>query len=237
MAFILLWYYWVMTLDIKTIPPVVIEPGTYGEITIESNENYFFLKQGDVIWHQYTVPNMREYWEQVSGYDLAYGDVLLSGFGFGQMATWLANKPEVTSITVIEKNIDVVNAFLKNNSMPKNVNIIIDDANTFSTDTHYNCVIWDHIPNGAPKPDFYKQLCNNAKSISHDLFWFWSIEFYYLRYYYGFTWEHLYIYNVNFNEFDFSRSWEKMRQVLNVPTIPSLPKNKIDYYINSYFMK
>jgi hypothetical protein len=64
MAFILLWYYWVMTLDIKTIPPVVIEPGIYGSVEITLDGDYYYLKHSGIEWHIYTIPNMREYHEE-----------------------------------------------------------------------------------------------------------------------------------------------------------------------------
>ena len=226
-----------MTLDIKTIPPVIIEPGIYGSIEIERNGDFFYLKHSGVEWHLYTILNMREYYEQWSTYDLAYGDVLISGFGFGQIATWLASKPEVKSITVIEKYADIVTAFLANNTMPNNVTIVIDDANTYSTDKKYDCVIYDHIPNGTHEPDFYKNLCSIAKNIKHDVFWFWSLEFYYAKYYYGMKPEHMYYTPIDFSQFDFSRSWQKLRKVLDMPTIPNLSKDKIDSYMNAYFMR
>lgn len=232
----LLWYTLVM-LDKNTIPPVVIEPGTYGSIEIEHIGDYYYLKHFETLWYMYTIPNMREHHEQWSSYDLAYGDVLLSGFGFGQMATWVASKPEVKSVTVIEKYSDVVTAFLANNDMPSNVTLIIDDADKYSTDKKYDCIIWDHIPNGEHEPSYYKKLCSSAKNIKHDLFWFWSLEFYYLRYYYGITDTHIKQYQIDFSRFDFSRSWQKLRQVLDMPTIPNLTKDKIDSYINSYFMR
>jgi hypothetical protein len=226
-----------MTFDIKTIPPVVIEPGMYGSVEIERKDDYFYLKHSGVEWHLYTIPNMREYHEQWSSYDLAYGDVLISGFGFGQIATWLASKPEVKSVTVIEKCEDIVTAFLANNTMPSNITVVIDDAYTYSTDKKYDCIIYDHIPNGAPEPDFYKNICASAKNIKHDIFWFWSLEFYYARFYYGMNSEHMYYRPIDFSQFDFSRSWQKLRQVLDMPTIPNLSKDKIDSYMNAYFMR
>lgn len=224
-------------LDKNTIPPVVIEPGTYGSVEIEKKGNYYFLKHSGVEWNVYNKKNMREYHEQWSGYDLAYGDVLLSGLGFGQMATWVASKPEVKSVTVIEKCSDIVTAFLANNDMPSNVSVVIDDANTYSTDKKYNCIIWDHIPNGQHNSDFYRNLCASAKSINHDLFWFWSLEGYYVTSYYGITLQQLYINPIDFKPFDFSTKWEELRSKLDMPTIPSLSKDKIDSYINSYFLR
>jgi hypothetical protein len=224
-------------LDTSTIPPVVIEPGIYGSVEITLNGDCYYLKHSGIGWNIYTIPNMREYHEQWSGYDLAYGDVLVSGFGFGQFATWLASKPEVKSVTVIEKFSDIVTAFLHNNTMPSNVTVVIDDADTYLTDKKYDCVIWDHIANGLHEPDFYKNLCSSAKNIKHDVFWFWSLEFYYAKYYYGMKPEHMYYNPIDFSQFDFSRSWQKLRQVLDMPTIPNLSKDKIDSYMNSYFIK
>lgn len=226
-----------MTFDKKSILPVVINQNQSGDVQIQYEDGYYLLKHLDSIWYIYTESNMREYYEQWSGYDLAYGDVLLSGFGFGHMATWVATKPEVKSVTVIEKYPDVISLFLDKNDMPDNIKIIIDDADTYSTDKKYDCIIWDHIPNGTHNPAYYKNLCSNAKNIKHDLFWFWSIEYYYAKYYYGLNGEHLYYFPIDFSNFDFSRSWEKLRQVLDMPTIPILSKEKIDSYINSYFMR
>ena len=156
---------------------------------------------------------------------------------FRSMATWVASKPKVNSVTVLEISQDIIDAFLVNNKMPDNVSVIVTDANSFTTNKKYDCVIFDHISNGAPDSVLYKELCNSAKKIPHDLFWFWSLEFYYLRFYYGMDIRHFYQFEIDFSIFDFSRSWEKMRQVLNMSTIPSLPKNKIDDYVYSYFMR
>lgn len=224
-------------LDKNTIPPVIIEPGTYGSIEIDKAGHKYLLKHSGVDWHLYNEKNMREYYEQWSSYDLAYGDVLLSGFGFGLIATWIASKPEVKSVTVIEKCSDVVTAFLANNDMPNNITVVIDDANTYSTDKTYDCIIYDHIPNGQHSPDFYKNLCASAKDIKHNLFWFWSLEAYYLIHYYDISVDNLYVNPIDFKPFDFSTKWEELRTELDMPTIPSLPKDKIDSYINSYFLR
>lgn len=224
-------------LDKNTIPPVVIEPGTYGSVEIDKVGHQHLLKHSGVDWHLYNEKNMREYYEQWSSYDLAYGDVLLSGFGFGLIATWIASKPEVKSVTVIEKYSDVVTAFLANNDMPSNVTVVIDDAWNYTTDKKYDCVILDHIPNGPQEPDYYKKLCSTAKNIKHDLFWFWSIEFYYLTQHYLISTRQLYENPIDFKPFDFSTKWEKLRNELDMQSIPSLSKDKIDSYINSYFLR
>jgi alpha-galactosidase len=133
-----------MTFDKNTVPPVTIKEGKYGDVEIIKNGYHYFLNHNGIGWHQYNTKNMREYCEQWSSYDLAYGDVLISGFGFGQLATWLSAKPEVTSVTCIEVSQDVVNAFLTNNSIPDNVEVIISDIYEYKTDKHYDCIILNH---------------------------------------------------------------------------------------------
>lgn len=226
-----------MTVDITTFPIVNIKEGNWGKLSIVKVDEIYRLFYDNVPWYHYASDTNREIYEQWSGYDLAYGDVLISGFGFGHMANWLANKPEVKNVYVIEKYQEVIDVYLDSNSLPSNVHIIIDDADTYLTDKKYDCVIWDHIADGAPDPDFYKNLCLSAKNIKHDVFWFWSLEFYYARFYYGMKFDHYSNPKFNFSQFDFSRSWQKLRQVLDMPTIPNLSKDKIDSYMNAYFMR
>ncbi len=224
--------------NLSNVPPVTIEYGTWGTVEISKRrESSYLLKNMGVEWNIYNPKHMREYCEQWSGYDLAYGDVLLTGFGFGQMATWVASKPGVEKVTVIEISQDVVDAFLSNNSLPNNVEVIIDDANNFKTNKKYDCVIFDHISNFFKEKSFYEDLCKMTKNIPHDIFWFWSLEAYYLIHHYGITLEQLHNYPIDFKPFDFSLKWQELRETLNISTIPNLEKNKIDEYINSYFLR
>lgn len=111
-----------------------------------------------------------------SQYDIAYGDVLITGLGFGILLKALSQKESVTSITVIEKEKDVIDAFLAHNRISKKVKIINDDATTYITNKHYDCVLPDHyeLQTTAWKLNDMKNL---AKRISHDKFWPWSIEY------------------------------------------------------------
>ena len=43
-----------------------------------------------------------------SHYNLAYGHVVCTGLGFGTREKWLSTKPEVTKITVIEANKQII---------------------------------------------------------------------------------------------------------------------------------
>lgn len=59
----------------------------------------------------------------------ANGDVLIGGLGLGMIAHAIAAKPEVTSVTVIEKNPDVIK--LVGPTVPKKVTVIEGDIFTW----------------------------------------------------------------------------------------------------------
>lgn len=224
-------------IDLSTIPPINIGLGKFGDIEITKDKHIYLLKHSGTEWHVYNTKNKREYCEQWSAYDLAYGDVLLSGFGFGQVATWIASKPKVSSVTVLEISQDVVDAFLSCNKMSEKIKIIIHDADTFTTSKKYDCVFFDHVSNGPKIDEFYKNLCILGKNISHDVFWFWSLEHYYLRKYYDIKHWQLYENPVDFKLFDFSTNWQQLINDFDMPTIPNLGKEKIDSYINAFFLR
>jgi hypothetical protein len=227
-----------MTLDIKTIPPVIIKEGTYGDVEITKESYLFILKHNNIKWHQYNTKNMREYHEQWSSYDLAYGDVLISGFGFGQFATWLSVKPEVTSVTCLEISQDVVDAFLVNNTMPDNVKIIISDVYQYKSDKHYDCIILDHIPDGPQPKSFYQDLAAITKNVpNHNIFWFWSLELHYIKDFYDITFKQMYVNPIDFKPYDFYSNWKEFRNILNVPKLPVLNKPILTEYIDSFFLR
>lgn len=224
--------------DEATIPHVIIEEGKWGQVKITKHETYYLLSHNEIEWNTYHPKTKREYYEQYGGYDLAYGDVLITGFGFGQFATWLADKPTVKSVTVIEISKDVVDAFLANNTLPDNVRVIIADANMYKTDEHYDCIVLDHISNGKQADTLLQDLAQVAKNIpNHDIFWFWSLEYYYLTQLYGLTHFDLYANPVPFEPYDFYDKWQEFREKLSVKTLPQLEKRTLSIYIYYFFMR
>jgi spermidine synthase len=105
--------------DLKTVPQVVIKEISYNDIDIVLDptrpKTYRLLNKGNqwMMFDKYTNKELKEFYSQ---YDMAYGDVLVSGLGFGALSCWLASKPEVTSVTVLEISQDVYDIFLMNNN-------------------------------------------------------------------------------------------------------------------------
>ena len=173
--------------------------------------------------------------EQYSSYDLAYGNVLISGLGFGLLALWLAKKPEVKTIKVIEISQDVVDMFLENNSLPDNVIIEVADMEKYKSNEKYDCILLDHYEGNGNnwKIRSIQKVANNIPN--HDVLWFWSIEDVYVqKCYEGLIADRI---NKPFYEEqkDFSEKWNFfIQEILQVKTIPLLDKDKVNEYIYTY---
>lgn len=83
-------------------------------------------------------------------YWTAKDNILINALGLGVALKMILQKPEVISVTVIEKSQDVINLCAPTYLEDKRVTIICDDAFTYKPpkNVHYDCVwhdIWDDI--------------------------------------------------------------------------------------------
>lgn len=166
-----------MPLSIYDSEMPVIVPGKYGDIDIEYFDDIesYILSQNGVQWiktDKYFIVSKDLLHSQ---YDLAYGDVLVTGLGFGIIAKALANKQIVSSVTVLELNRDVIDAYIANNILEPNVKIIQADASTYVTDKKYDCLLPDHYEL-QPMSWILKDMKTIAKNIPNDVYWPWGIE-------------------------------------------------------------
>lgn len=160
----------------KTIMPNIV-PGTYGKAKIfESKDGLSYFLHYDGTQWMGTYKDFSDSFDNLySQYDLAYGNVLITGLGFGIIAMALAQKESVKSVTVIEKEKDIIDAFLQSNELNKKIKIINADATTYESDQHYDCLLPDHYEL-QPIEWKIKDMNSLANRISHDVFWPWSIE-------------------------------------------------------------
>lgn len=216
------------------LPNVVIKEGISNDISIVNDNGVWRLYGNDVQFMQLITKTNREIKELYSSFDLAYGNVFITGLGFGIIALWVANKPEVKSVTVIENSQDVIDLFLASNKLPEKVKIILGDADNYTTEKHYDCLLLDHFKDGDERPFTYARIQNIAKNIPHDLFWFWSIEQRYCVRVCDFRVKDLYIEPVDLSNYDFGRKWQAWIDILDVPTVPMIASDKIKEYIELY---
>ena len=114
-----------------------------------------------------------------SSYDLAYGDVLVSGLGFGILALWICTKPNVRSVTVVEVSEDVIKLFKDSNYVPDKLKIVNQDIRKYNTDKEYDALLLDHYE----LQDYdwmLKDMQDIARTIKHKNIWAWPLELIYL---------------------------------------------------------
>jgi hypothetical protein len=216
------------------LPDFVIKEGKSNDVSIINDNGVWRLGDADFQYMQLITKSNREIKELYSSFDLAYGDVLITGLGFGILALWVANKPEVKSVTVVEYSQDVIDLFLANNQLPDKVKIILGDADNYVTNRHYNCLLLDHFKDSDPKAFTYKRIQKVAKNIPHDLFWFWSLEQHYLIRIYDISPRKLYVNPIDLSGYDFGSKWQAWKEILEIPTIPDITSAKLREYIELY---
>lgn len=228
-----------MPFDINTVPKFTIQPATSNDVKIFCHPKepwIFYLHRNNKQLMLLDFKTNREIREMYSAYDLAYGDVLLSGLGFGILPLWIASKPEVKSVTVVEFSQDIINIFLKSNTLPDNINIICSDIKLYKTQNKYDCIILDHYPDLMPDSELdlvFEETKHIASNIpNHDLMWIWPIEYIYLYKYFGIDWN-----NLTQNPLlldDVSLYWKEFISSVGIPTLPIISNDKVKEYVYSY---
>jgi len=224
-----------MGFDLKTVPKVKLTEDSKNNVVISKKDNrYYYLfteKNQQMMLDFYTNKEIKEMY---SSYDLGYGKILMGGLGFGILALWLSNKPNVESIHIIELSQDVVDIFLSKNQLPSNVTIEIADVDTYVTDKNYDCILLDHYELMIPE-ERIKSMKQVAKNIpNHNLFWVWSMEDIYTSVSYNLSLlEFKQTVGNNYN--DFYKKWESfIDKAMGIPTIPPLNPDKLNEYIYTY---
>lgn len=219
--------------DVNTLPDVTIADGSMGEFSIRKISWVWYLYKGDKQLMCLSTKTLREYKEQYAFYDLAYGKVLMSGWGFGLAPLWLASKPGVESVTVVEYNPEVIELFLQNNKIPDNVSVVYDDIKTYKPEQEYDCLFLDHFPDHDLKPVF-DEVSQIATNVKYKTLWLWSLEARYLLDEIGFTFADLYVAPKSFDGIDFYSKWKNYIAKYS-PTIPALDAETVELYIKTYF--
>lgn len=220
--------------DKKSIPQLTVTPSQSGEFAITQKGNVFFLHKDKAQLMQLNVNSLREYKEQYACYDLAYGDVLITGLGFGMLATWLAAKPEVTSVTVLEYSQEVIDLFVASNSLPQKVTIQLADAKTYTTKDKFDCIFLDHFPDHSSAPIYDEVLAISKNIPNHNVLWFWSLEKWYLENYYGFEYGIFLRNPPDLEPLNLYDQWQRFRSDLSVLTVPILDVTKVKEYVYTY---
>lgn len=196
--------------DIKSVPKIVIREGSIGNVSIvKDNKSYALFVDGEQWMFVNTKTNV-ELREFYSSYDLAEGNVLLSGFGFGILPQWIASKESVKSVTVVESSQEVIDLFNINNTLNPKIKIVISDIRQYQDDNSYDWAILDHYE--LERTPTKEDLDSLSKNLRFNNLWFWSLELKLTKH----------------------QSWEKFRQDLSLK-IPNLPLDQVKDYVKTVF--
>ena len=219
----------------SSVPPVEIKVASSGPIDIIDHGQQVILYNNGDRWMVFNKENNKEIHEMYSSYDLAYGDVLVSGLGFGILALWLCNKPEVSSVTVVEISEDVIKLFKDANVVPEKLKIINDNMVTYNTDIEYDVLLLDHYERQL-HDWILKDMAKICGRIKHKKFWSWALEFLYLSQMYN---EEDIEIIIDKNGNDLSNYWSEFvdKFLPQEIMLKNITNDKINEYIYSFFIK
>jgi len=157
--------------------PPKLKEGKFGKFEIRENEKgYFYLYINGEQWMAYDTNSHLEAYELFSHYLLAKGHVIATGLGFGVRESWILTKPDVTKLTIIEKNKEVIDYHKKNKSAFLNdprVEIINMDASELTGSC--DILLLDHYETAD-----YESILTDVKKIHDNVdckaMWFWPFE-------------------------------------------------------------
>jgi spermidine synthase len=196
--------------DIKSVPKIVIREGSINNVSIVKNNTFYYLLVDNEQWMYLDTSANIQLREFYSSYDLAENNVLLSGWGFGILPQWIASKESVKSVTVVEKNKEVIDLFLLHNSINPKIKIVVSDIRKYHDNTFYDWAIFDHYElERVPTKEDFDLLSNN---LNFKNLWFWSIEKNILQ----------------------ENSFQKVRQEFSIK-IPNLSLNQVNNYMKTLF--
>jgi hypothetical protein len=230
-----------MAFDLKSMPNFNVQETTLGPIDVVLKDEVYYLYNDGIQWMTLS-PSHQEVKELYSSYELAYGDVLITGLGFGILALWLCNKPDIKSVTVIEKSLEIIEIFKQFNEVPDNLKIINADANTFVSDIKYDGIFLDHyeLQNWDWRLKNMQEFCSRIK---HDVFWAWALEEAYLFKTHNLDRKNLHSPNNNYQYFldisDIASGWEDFakRFFPNEQSLLQIKTEKIEEYIYNFYNK
>lgn len=157
--------------------PPKLEAGKVGSFEIVEREpGYFYLYINGEQWMAYDMNSHLEAYELFSHYTLAKGHVVVTGLGFGVRESWILTKSDVTKLTIIEKNKEVINYHKRNKSAflkDPRVEIINMDASEYKGSC--DVLLLDHY-----ETSDYEIILADVKKIQDNVdcktMWFWPFE-------------------------------------------------------------
>ena len=157
-------------------PPIIV-PGHYGRVEIRANAYqccYLFVDGQQ--WMAYNKITHGQAFELYSHYHLARGHVTVTGIGFGARENWILSRNEVTKLTIIENNADIIQYHHSAHSpFLRDPRVEIINADAMSYRGTCDVLLLDHF-----EREHHQQILTAVQQIQNniicDTMWFWPLE-------------------------------------------------------------
>jgi len=213
---------------------IIVDSNIFRTFSDKVYKSYSLSENGEQ-WMSYNYFTHEQAFELFSHYYLAKGHCICTGLGFGVRENWLLQKKDVSKITIIEKNEELLDYHKYINSpFIKECEIIIGDASELKN-KKCDTLLLDHY-------EFQSEsfIFNDVKKISEnnefDIMWFWPLEAFILR-----TIQTQDTYN-NDNVYNFHSVYNFLKKKFNLNNLPDVDEETLQLFCFlfqsvSYFCK
>ena len=150
------------------------DDGEYSERVVRYAQGEAELFVNGERWLRQYLPTATSVGGVFSHYWFARGHTLTTGLGLGIRENWLLNKEEVTKLTIVEKNLELIEYHKEYNpDLFKYAEVIHADANEYVGKC--DVLLMDHYEKETV-PQMAEMSSKVSKNINCEVCWFWPIE-------------------------------------------------------------
>ena len=177
-------------------------------------------------------PNHGQVFHFYSHYKLALGHVICTGLGFGAREQWLATKPEVKKITVLEKYKSVIDYHKDiGTQWSDKIEIINCDANEYKGNCDFLSI--DHYEKDSPT-SIIDSIKNIEKNIGCCFMWFWLLERWLDNGYIDNNKKDI-IHYQPWEKNNLIQSYNKLKISLGLKSLPKLSRQRLTEFVDVYW--
>ena len=215
------------------VPPVIKPYDKNGVVVYKDKDSRWHLIVDGVQMMLYTVGHEQAL-HFYSHYKLALGNVICTGLGFGVREQWLATKPEVNKITVLEKNKSVIDYHKDiGTQWSDKIEIINCNANEYKGNCDFLSI--DHYEKEDTK-SIIESIKNTEKNISCCFMWFWMLE---LWLHNGYIEDNTKSGNIihyqPWEKNNLKQSYNKLKTFLDLKVLPELSLKQLTEFVDVYW--
>ena len=215
------------------VPPVIKPYDKNGVVVYKDKDSRWHLIVDGVQMMLYTVGHEQAL-HFYSHYKLALGNVICTGLGFGVREQWLATKPEVNKITVLEKNKSVIDYHKDiGTQWSDKIEIINCNANEYKGTCDFLSI--DHYEKEDTK-SIIESIKNTEKNIVSYYMWFWMLE---LWLHNGYIEDNTKSGNIihyqPWEKNNLKQSYNKLKTFLGLKSLPELTLKELTEFVNVYW--